>query len=212
LAYVKRAEAYLASHQEKSALADANHALDLDPSDAEAVATRDRAQTLLAPPPPPPPVQAANDGADKAAHDAAVASYEAEKKAAADNYAKQMADYDAQVKAENDRHAAELTAWQENVKACNAGMLSKCGEQSPKPVEAKTEPAKPAPIKTEAVKTEPANPAPIKTEVAKITPHPAPAGASGSPQKVATQTTAKAPAKPEKKYSPPPEPERPAIY
>ena len=132
LAYVKRAEAYLASHQEKSALADANHALDLDPADAEATATRDRAQASLTPTPSaaalPTPAQA-DAVADKARYDAAVAAYDSEKKAAAESYAKQMADYDVQVKAENDRHAAELATWQENVKACKAGMLSKCGGQ-----------------------------------------------------------------------------------
>ncbi|HEY1414919.1 MAG TPA: hypothetical protein VGF42_03445 [Caulobacteraceae bacterium] len=194
LAYVKRAEAYLASHQETSALADANHALDLDPADAEAVATRDRAQAFLTPPPAPAaPAAAKTSMAD---YDAAVSSYDAEKKAAADNYAKQMADYDTQVKAENDRHAAELASWQEDVKACKAGMLSKCGDQSPKPEVAKTEPAKPAVAKAEPPKTAP-----------KATVSAAPAAT----EKVAAAV--KPPAKPVvKKTTPPPEPERPAIY
>lgn len=197
LAYVKRAEAYLASHQEKSALADANRALDLDPSDTEAGAARDRAQALLAPPPA--PVQASGEtaGQAKAEYDARVANYEAEKKAAADGYAKQMSDYDAQVKATNDRHAAELAAWQDDVKACKAGMLSKCGGQSPKPAAVSTEPAKPAPVKTEPVKTAPKPPS---------------NAAPAAPQKVAAQTAAKATAKPVKKPTPPQEPERPAIY
>lgn len=199
LAYVKRAEAYLASHQEKSALADANHALDLQPGDAEAVATRDRAQALLAPPPAaadPAPVKTS-----MADYDAAVSSYDAEKKAAADAYAKQMADYDAQVKAENDRHAAELASWQEDVKACKAGMLSRCGDQPPKPAD----------VKPAVVKNEPAKPAAVKAEPVKTAPK-APSAAPAAPEKVATQTAAKTPAKPVKKSTPPPAPERPAIY
>lgn len=184
LAYVKRAEAYLASHQETPALADANHALDLDPADSEAAATRDRAQAFLTPPPAPAaPAAAKTSMAD---YDAAVSSYDAEKKAAADSYAKQMSDYDAQVKAENDRHAAELASWQEDVKACKAGMLSKCGDQSPKPEVAKAEPPKTAPKATVSA-------TPAATE------------------KVAA--VVKPPAKPVvKKTTPAPEPERPAIY
>ncbi|HXV00779.1 MAG TPA: hypothetical protein VG166_09790 [Caulobacteraceae bacterium] len=195
LAFVKRAEAYLASHQEKSALADANHALDLEPGDGEAASTRDRAQALLTPQPTPAePVAAKTSMAD---YDAAVSSYDAEKKAAADAYAKQMSDYDAQVKAENDRHAAELATWQDDVKACKAGMLSKCGDQSPKPTVANIEPAKPLAAKVEPAKT---------------VPKPAPGAAPAAPQKLATQTTAKAPPKSVKKTTPAPEPERPAIY
>ncbi len=198
LAYVKRAEAYLAAHQEKSAFADANHALDLDPADSEAAATRDRAHALLSPPTAP-PGQASNDGADKAAREAAVANYEAEKKVAAEIYAKQMADYDAQVKAENDRHAAELTAWQDDVKACKAGILSKCGGAPPaQAAVAQAAPAKPTPVKI----APPPTPKPQATASA----------APVKPEKVAAQTAAKAPAKPIKKSSPPPEPERPAIY
>ncbi len=196
LAYVKRAEAYLASHQEKSAFADANHALDLDPGDSEASATRDRARALLTPPVAP-PAQASGDGANKAARNAAVANFEAEQKAAAEIYAKQMADYDAQVKAENDRHAAELAAWQDDVKACKAGMLSKCGGTPPaQPAVAQAALAKPAPMKTASTPKPPA--------VASAAP--------AKPEKVAAETATKAPAKPVKKYTPPPEPERPAIY
>ena len=195
LAFVKRAEAYLASHQEKSALADANHALDLEPGDAEAAATRDRAQALLTPPPA--PADPAVVKTSMADYDARVSTYDAEKKAAADAYAKQMADYDAQVKAENDRHAAELATWQDNVKACKAGMMSKCGDQSPKPEVAKVEPTKPVVAKVEPAKT---------------ATKPAPSAVSGAPEKVAAQTTAKAPPKPVKKTTPAPEPERPAIY
>ena len=199
LAYVKRAEAYLASHQEKSAVIDANHALDLEPGDAEAAATRDRAQALLTPPPAAMTAPAVTDpAAAKASYDAAVAAYDAERKAAADGYAKQMSDYDAQVKAENDRHAAELATWQDDVKACKAGMLSKCGDQSPKPEAAKTEPAKPVAAKVEPVKT---------------APKPAPSAAPAATEKVAAQAAAKTPPKPPvKKTTPAPEPERPAIY
>jgi hypothetical protein len=193
LAFVKRAEAYLASHQEKSALADANHALDLEPGDAEASATRDRAQALLTPPPAP-----ADPAAVKTSmvdYDAQVSTYDAEKKAAADAYAKQMADYDAQVKAENDRHASELASWQDDVKACKAGVMSKCGDQSPKPEVAKVEQAKPVDAKAEPVKTAP-----------KATASAAP----GKSEKLATAV--KTPPKPVKKTTPAPEPERPAIY
>jgi hypothetical protein len=197
LAYVKRGEAYLAAHQEKSALADANHALDLDPGDAEAAATRDRATALLAPPPAPPvappPAPAAAPAVAESASDvakaeyaASEAAYEAKKKATEDAYARQMADYDSQVKAESDRHAAELAAWQKDVADCKAGVLSKCAGKAPV-ADADPKPAKP--------------PAAKPVETAKAAPAP-------KPEKVA----AKAPAKPVKKPAPQSTPDRPAIY
>ncbi|HEY7853167.1 MAG TPA: hypothetical protein VIB82_09345 [Caulobacteraceae bacterium] len=135
LAYVKRAEAFLAMEDATRALGDSNRALDLDPRDAEAAAARDRAQAVLAAPPARAvavaPVQPAGETADQtiAKYNAAVAKYEAEKKAAADTYAQELAAHDAAAKAAEDRHTAELAAWTAHVAACQANA-AKCGADS----------------------------------------------------------------------------------
>jgi hypothetical protein len=152
LAYVKRGEAYLAASDARSALADANKALDLDPQDREAMATRDRAQALLTPQPAAPSPDVVKAKAD---YEAAVAKYEAEKQAEADTYAKQMADY----KAADAKHQADVAAWE----ACKADTL-KCAPSA-------TAPAAPAAAKAEPVKPEPVKPA--VQEAAKAPPKPA---------------------------------------
>jgi len=167
LAYVKRAEAYLAASDGKSALTDANHALDLDPRDSEAVATRDRAQALVNPPPPPGPTP--SEIADQKVKDdyaAAQAKYEAQKKADADAYAQQIADYDAKIKATDAKHTADLAAWRADVAACKGGDLTKCATTAPAPPTAQAvqapppPPVKPAPAATQ--QTAKAAPAPEK--------------------------------------------------
>jgi hypothetical protein len=168
LAYVKRAEAYLASNNGQSALTDANRALDLDPRDSEALATRDRAQTLLLTPPaaPGPTPSAIADQKAKDDYAAAQAKYEAQKKADADAYTQQLADYDAKVKAQDAKHQAELATWRADVQACKAGDLTKCGSTAPTapPVTAKPVPVpatvKPTPVAS--LQTAPAAPKTVK--------------------------------------------------
>jgi len=193
LAYVKRAEAYLAASDGKSALADANHALDLDPRDSEAVATRDRAQAVVNPPPPPGPTP--SEIADQKVKDdyaAAQAKYEAQKKADADAYAQQLADYDAKVKAADAKREADLAAWRADVAACKAGDQTKCATTAP--------PATPPPpVQATQVAPAPAKPAPAVTQQA-AKPAPAP-----------TQQTAKAAPTPDKKPTVLPPLDRPAI-
>jgi tetratricopeptide (TPR) repeat protein len=160
LAHLKRGEAYLAASDPRSALADANKALDLDPQDKEAMATRDRAQALLTPPPAA-PSQASQD-MEKAQADyaAAQAKYEAQKQADADAYAKQLADY----KAADAKHQADVAAWA----ACKADSL-KC-PQAPGAA-----PGAPAPVMT-AQAAPPPKPAPVKPtpeQTAKAAPKPA---------------------------------------
>ena len=124
LAHVKRAEAYLASGDAKAAAADANQALDIDPSDQEAATALSRAHAALGAGATTSSEPAATGSA---AHDAAVASYEATKKAEAEQYAQQIAAYDAKIKAQDATHKAELAAWRADVRACEAGETNKCG-------------------------------------------------------------------------------------
>jgi tetratricopeptide (TPR) repeat protein len=148
LAYVKRAEAYLASSDNQAALADANRALDIDPRDSEAVATRDRVQARLSPPvTPTPAVTPAVTKAANADYEAAVAKYEAQKKADADDYAQKVATYDAAIKAQEAQREADLAAWRADVAACKAGDTSKCATPEPLPA--------PAPEKPRLVATQP---------------------------------------------------------
>jgi tetratricopeptide (TPR) repeat protein len=189
LAYVKRAEAYLAASDGKSALTDANHALDLDPRDSEALATRDRAQNLIAPPPPPGPTP--SEIADQKVKDdyaAAQAKYEAQKKADADAYAQQLADYDAKVRATDAKHEADLAAWRADVAACKGGDQTKCASTAATPPPAQAQVAPP-----------PAKPVPAVTQQ------------TAKPAPTPTQQTAKAAPTPEKKPTVLPPLERPAI-
>jgi tetratricopeptide (TPR) repeat protein len=172
LAYVKRAQAYLAMEEGAKALADSSHALDLDPKDAEASATRDRAEAVLARPKV--DAQAAATTADATPpagksmgeYDAAVQKYEAEKKAAADTYAQELAAHDAAVKTTEARHEAELAAWKANVQACETNAPTCVRTDAAKTVAA-AKPAAPAPQKVAA--TPPKKPA---VEVAAAAPEP----------------------------------------
>ena len=138
LAYVKRAEGWLAMQDATRALGDSNRALDLDPRDAEAVATRDRAQAILAAPRAQAvaaePAWAGAPAPDKtlANYNAAVEKYEAEKQAAADTYARELAAHDAEVKAAETRHQAELAAWTAHVAACQANAAKCTGDETSK--------------------------------------------------------------------------------
>ena len=151
LAHLKRGEAYLAASDPRSALADADKALDLDPLDKEAMATHDRAQALLTPTPAPPSPDVEKAKADFAA---AEAKYEAQKQADADAYAKQLADY----KAADAKHEADVAAWE----ACKADSL-KCPTApiatptATAQAVAPTPPAKPAPQQTAKVAPKPAS-------------------------------------------------------
>jgi tetratricopeptide (TPR) repeat protein len=169
LAYVKRAQAYLAAEASDKALADANRALDLDPRDAEATATRDRAQAVLA--------QAKPAGAPSqggmSSFDAAMNRYDAEKKAAADTYAQQLVAHDAQVKDIESRHAADVVAWKADVKACESGNVSKCGDAKPTataPRPSAVAAARPAKKPVEQLTAKAPTPAPKKAAAKPTTP------------------------------------------
>ncbi|MGH7025202.1 MAG: hypothetical protein ACREEB_16665 [Caulobacteraceae bacterium] len=152
LAHVKRAEAYLARGDGKLAEVDANQALDIDPRDSEAVATLDRAHALLNPAPAAPRQATASASAE---YQAAMAKYDAQKKADADAYARQVTAYDDKIKAQETKHEAELTAWRADVEACKAGDATRCGTPAPTQTAQAARPAvAPKPTVT-AVKTAP---------------------------------------------------------
>jgi len=105
LALVKRAEARIALGQGQAALADAYSALNLDPADNEAIATRDRAQALLTPPPPErteaaAPPEPASYLKSQTAYQEALKHYEDQKDADAKRYDEQLAKYNAELKAQ----------------------------------------------------------------------------------------------------------------
>jgi hypothetical protein len=177
LAHVKRSEAYLANSEARSALDDADAALNLDPADSEATAARNRAQALLTPPAPPTPTAADNARAD---YVAAVAKYEAEKQADADSYAKRMSDYDAQVKAQTAKHDADVAQWQSDYAACKAGDQTKCATTAATPPAQAALPAKP---------TQTVQPKPVET--AQAAPKTAPKAVKPGAQQAATKPVKK---------------------
>ena len=108
LALVKRAEARIALGQGQAALADAYSALNLDPADNEAIATRDRAQAMLTPPPGPAeaaPSEPASYLKSQAAYQEALKRYEEQKNSDAKRYDEQLAKYNAELKAQQAREA-----------------------------------------------------------------------------------------------------------
>jgi tetratricopeptide (TPR) repeat protein len=108
LALVKRAEARIALGQGQAALADAYSALNLDPADNEAIATRDRAQALIAPPPERTAAAAPEPASylkSQAAYQEALKHYEEQKEADAKRYEEQQAKYNAELKAQQAREA-----------------------------------------------------------------------------------------------------------
>ncbi|HXV01152.1 MAG TPA: hypothetical protein VG166_11700 [Caulobacteraceae bacterium] len=175
LAYVKRSEAWLAMEDATRALGDANRALDLDPRDAEAAAARDRAQAILGAPATPTAAAAMAAEPNKTLGDynAAVAKYDAEKQAAAEAYAKELAAHDAAAKESEARHEAELAAWKEKVAACQADPAKCSDKPAPKttlaaaaPEKKPVEAAKPKPVVQAAAKPaqQTARKAPVEIE------------------------------------------------
>lgn len=160
LAYVKLAEARIAVGQDKAALADAEHALDLQPDDTEAAAARDRAKALIGSPAiaEKPKEVAPGDGAGVAPsiseYRAAMAKYDDEKRADAAAYDRQLQAYDAEVARQKAARAAELEHWRDDAKACEQGDESRCGSPAGAtkpattelPAAAKPATAKPAPL------------------------------------------------------------------
>lgn len=114
LAFVKRAEAHVALGEGQAALADAYSALNLDPADNEAIATRDRAQAMLNPAAP-----VSGDAAPSApssylksqtAYQDALKHYEEQKSADAKRYDEQLAKYNAQLKAQEAAREAQASS------------------------------------------------------------------------------------------------------
>jgi hypothetical protein len=114
LALVKRAEARIALGQGQAALADAYSALNLDPADNEAIATRDRAQAMLNPPPASTatatPAEPSSYLKSQNAYQEALKRYEAQKEADAKHYDEQLARYNAEVKTQTAAHDAQAAA------------------------------------------------------------------------------------------------------
>jgi hypothetical protein len=183
LALVKRAEARIALGQGQAALADAYSALNLEPADNEAIATRDRAQAMIAPPPERTAAAAAGPEPasylkSQAAYQEALKRYEEQKEADAKRYDEQQAKYNAELQAQQAREAQI------------AGPAP-----AAKPTVQAT--AQPAPKPTSQPKVQAtAQPAPKPTTTAQAAPKPA------------AKPTQK---KPVRKATPPPE-ERPRFY
>ena len=161
LAFVKRSEARIAMGQGQAALADANSALNLDPSDGEAIAARDHAQAMLAPA----PRQfggATNEPTfnqkAEAAYQEALKRYEEQKKADAKRYEEQLNKYNEELRAAKASREAQLAAWQADVRACQAGVVSKCATPPPPAV---TKPAPPPVAQTVATPAPKPAPKPV---------------------------------------------------
>jgi tetratricopeptide (TPR) repeat protein len=108
LAFVKRAEARIALGKGQAALADAYSALNLDPADNEAIATRDRAQAMLTPPPERTAAAASEPASylkSQTAYQEALKRYEEQKNSDAKRYDEQLAKYNAELKAQQAREA-----------------------------------------------------------------------------------------------------------
>jgi tetratricopeptide (TPR) repeat protein len=141
LALVKRAEAHFALGQSQAALADAYSALNLDPADNEAIATRDRAQALLNPAPaqaeaaPPEPSAYLKS---QTAYQDALKRYEEQKSADAKRYDEQLAKYNAELKAQAAAREAEAS-----VQGGSQAPRPPTAEISKPVIQAKTPPPKP---------------------------------------------------------------------
>lgn len=152
LALVKRAEAHIALGQGQAALADAYSALNLDPADNEAIATRDRAQALLNPPPAPTaeatPPEPSSYMKSQNAYQEALKHYEEQKSAEAKRYDDQLAKYNAELKAQQALEA------QKSASPATAGESKSATAPSSKPtVQAAVQPTpKPKPAQKEARK------------------------------------------------------------
>jgi tetratricopeptide (TPR) repeat protein len=153
LAYVKRAEAFLALRRNSDALADARRALALDPGDAEALEVRGDALAAAGARPsfaPAPAKDASSDvlnakvkagldavaarnaaayeayQAQSAAYEARLAAIEADKKAGEEAYAASLAAHQARIEAMEQQRAAIMADWEARVVACKSGDRSKC--------------------------------------------------------------------------------------
>jgi tetratricopeptide (TPR) repeat protein len=147
LAYVKRAQAHIALGQGQAALADSYSALNLDPADSEAIATRDRAQAMLNPPPavadaaPPEPSAYLKS---QNAYQEALKRYEDQKSADTKHYDEQLAKYNAELKAQE--AARQATAETPKPKVEATAETTKPKVEASKPtVEAAAQPA-PKPV------------------------------------------------------------------
>jgi len=157
LAYVKRAEAFLALGRNGDALADARRAVALDPRNAEALEVRGKAQALAAARPAATPAPAGDPSdalnakvktgldavgarnraafadyqAKMADYESAKAAIEADKKAADEAYAASLAAHQAQIEALDHKRAADMADWEARVKACEGGDRSQCAKAAP---------------------------------------------------------------------------------
>ncbi len=148
LALVKRAEARIAMGQGQAALADAYSALNLDPADNEAIATRDRAQAMLTPPPPErteaAPPEPASYLKSQTAYQEALKRYEEQKNSDAKRYDEQLAKYNAELKAQQ-----ALEAQKSALPSTPGGPKTATAQPAPKPITKPTQ-KKPVPKATPA--------------------------------------------------------------
>jgi hypothetical protein len=159
LALVKRAQAHIALGQGQAALADAYSALNLDPADNEAIATRDRAQAMLNPPAPvradAPPTEPSSYLKSQSAYQDALKRYEDQKSADAKRYDEQLTKYDRELRAQEAARAAQAPSGSQTAQVAPT-LIAKptvqaAAQPAPKPpVQVATQPAlkpavKPAP-------------------------------------------------------------------
>jgi hypothetical protein len=144
--------------QGQAALADAYSALNLDPADNEAIATRDRAQALITPPPARTEAAAASPEPtsylkSQAAYQESLKHYEEQKEADAKRYEEQQAKYNAELKALQAREAAAAPS----TPGASTAKPVVQAQAAPKPIQAT---AKPTPKPTEKKPVRKATPAP----------------------------------------------------
>lgn len=162
LAFVKRAEARIALGQGQGALADAYSALNLDPADNEAIATRDRAQAMLTPAPPEradaAPPEPPSYLKSQAAYQEALKRYEEQKNADAKRYDEQLAKYN-ELKAQQERDAQAAAS-----RSAQGSQMAPAPAPKP-PVQAATQPTPPPKPKAKAE----APPAPVSKPTVQAT-------------------------------------------
>jgi len=185
LAFVKRAEARIALGQGQPALADAYSALNLDPADNEAIATRDRAQAMLTPPPPvradAAPPEPPSYLKSQAAYQEALKHYEEQKNADAKRYDEQLAKYN-ELKAQQERDAQAAA-----LRSAQGGSQTAPAPAPKPPVQAAAQPAPPSKPKAKAE----TQPAPVAKPTVQATAQPAPkAVAKPTPKKPGKATPA----------------------
>ncbi len=160
-ALVKRAGAELVANQAQRAIADADAALAINPSDSRAADVKARAQASIAGQGQKGLAEgsaaslngevkrfnddiAARNAASEANYQAGLAQYNARMQSDAAAYAQAQAAYQVQLKDQDAHHAADLAVWRKNVAACRRGDLSKCGERGrPAPPPIPTHPLAP---------------------------------------------------------------------